>query len=151
MDVAAIKVEKIIAELNKQKDKQGLSYQAIADACEVSQTTIIRIFKGEAEPTITMLQSIAAAVQYKPQEDMLLPPADCSQSQYTEYLIATMRQQASDNARHIAELRTHYNMLHSQDRRTILWLSVSIVVLVVFLVSWLIFDILHPEIGWITR
>lgn len=151
MDVAAIKVEKIIAELNRQRGEQGMSYQAIADACEVSQTTIIRIFKGEAEPTITMLQSIAAAVQYKPQEEPLLPPADCSQSQYTEYLVAALRQQANDNSRHIAELRTHYSMLHQQDRRTILWLSVSIVILVVFLVSWLIFDILHPEIGWITR
>lgn len=79
-----------------------------------------------------------AAVQYKPQEETPLPPADYSKSQYTEYPLASMRQQAGDNARHIAELRTHYNMLHSQDRRTILRLSVSIVVLVVFLASWLI-------------
>ena len=151
MDVAAIKVEKIIEELNRQRDERGLSYQTVADACEVSQTTIIRIFKGETEPTVTMLQSIAAAVQYVPEEPEQLPPRGCSNEQYTEYLSAELSRREGEHRRHIMQLQAHYNALNRQNRRVILILGLAITVLVIFLVGWLIFDIMHPNIGWIQR
>lgn len=151
MDVAAIQVSKIIKEINEQRNAQGLSYQAIADACEVSQTTIIRILKGETEPTVTMLQSIAAAVQYKQPPEDHSPPSDIDKDKYIEYLRFLIRQQTVDHDRHSAEMRTHYSMLHRQDRRTITLLAICVAILVIFLVTWLVFDILHPEIGWIRQ
>lgn len=57
----------IITELSRLRSARNLSYQAVADACEVSQTTIIRVFNGETEPSYALLQKIAAAVQYKPE------------------------------------------------------------------------------------
>lgn len=151
MDVAAIKVEEIINELNRQREKRGISYQAVADACDVSQTTIIRIFKGATEPTVTMLQSIAAAVQYVPAEPERWPPSGCSNEQYTEYLSAELSRREEEYRRHIMQLQAHYNALNRQNRRVILILGIAVAVLVVFLVGWLIFDIMHPNIGWIQR
>lgn len=49
------------------------------------------------------------------------------------------------------QMQTYYGMLHRQEHRAILFLSIGVTVLVVFLVSWLVFDILHPSIGWIKR
>ncbi len=151
MDVAAIKVEEIMKELNRQREARGISYQTVAEACGISQTTIMRIFKGKTEPTITMLQSIAAAVQYVPTEPEQLPPSGCSNEQYTEYLSAEIVRRQEEYRRHIMQLQAHYNALNRQNRRVILVLGISVAVLVIFLVGWLIFDIMHPEIGWIQR
>ena len=149
MDVAAIKVEEIMKELNRQRKERGISFQTVADACGISQTTIMRIFKGKAEPTITMLQSIAAAVQYVPTEPEQLPPSGCSNEQHTEYLSAELVRREGEYRRHIMQLQAHYNALNRQNRRVILVLGISVAVLVIFLVGWLIFDIMHPNIGWI--
>ena len=151
MDVAAIKVEEIMKELDRQRKERGISFQAVADACGISQTTIMRIFKGKAEPTITMLQSIAAAVQYVPEEPEQLPPSGCSNEQYTEYFSAELVRREGEYRRHIMQLQTHYSILNRQNRRVILGLVIAVTVLVIFLVGWLIFDIMHPEIGWIQR
>ena len=151
MDVAAIKVEGIIKELNRQREARGISYQAVADACGISQTTIMRIFKGKTEPTITMLQSIAAAVQYVPTEPEKLPPSGCSNEKYTEYLSAEIVRRQEEYRRHIMQLQAHYNALNRQNWRVVMILGLSVAVLVIFLVGWLIFDITHPEIGWIQR
>lgn len=49
------------------------------------------------------------------------------------------------------QLQTHYSLLNRQNRRVILIMGISIAVLVIFLVGWLILDIMHPGTGWIQR
>lgn len=44
-----------------------------------------------------------------------------------------------------------HQMLHRQDRRVITFLIVCITVLVLFLIFWLVMDVIHPSIGWIQR
>lgn len=64
---------------------------------------------------------------------------------------ATITRQSEDYRRHIMQMQTYYGMLHRQEHRAILFLSIGVTVLVVFLVSWLVLDVLHPSIGWIKR
>ena len=68
-----------------------------------------------------------------------------------DYLRAALRQQTQDYNRHVTQLQTHYSMLYRQDRRVITFLIVCITVLVIFLIFWLVMDVLHPSIGWIQR
>lgn len=143
-----MEISDLIAELDAKRLERGMSYQAVADACGVSKATIYRTLTGVTEPTAQLLQHIEAAVQYVPPVPDTLPPAECSEA-YVDYLRASLRQQTEDYNRHIAQLQTHYSMLHRQDRRTITFLAACVTVLVIFLIFWLILDILHPEIGWI--
>lgn len=142
-------VSDLLAELDALRIARGMSYQALADACGVSKATIYRALSGVTNPTAQLVQQIEAAVQYTPEVPVQLPPPNHSMEEYVEYLQATLTRQNADYKRHIMQLQTHYNMLHRQDRRTILCLSIGVTVLVVFLVFWLVLDILHPEIGWI--
>lgn len=97
------------------------------------------------------MQSIEAAVQYTPEEHPVLPAPGQSMEEYVEYLQATIIRQSEDYRRHTMQLQTHYSILNRQNRRVILIMGISIAVLVIFLVGWLIFDIMHPGTGWIQR
>lgn len=143
-----MEISDLLAELDALRVQRGMSYQAVADACGVSKATIYRTLTGVTEPTIQLVQRIEAAVQYVPPHSRQLPPADCTTEEYIEYLRQTITSQSQEYARHITQLQTHYSMLR---RRAIAILSVAVTVLVVFLVGWMIFDIIHPGIGWITR
>lgn len=144
-------IETHLMELDALRIAHGISYKALGEACGVSKSTIYRTLNRETEPTVQLVQRIEAAVQYTPEDASKLPPPNHSMEDYVEYLQATITRQSEDYRRHIMQLQTHYGMLHHQDRRTILFLAIGVTVLVVFLVFWLVLDILHPDIGWITR
>ena len=140
-----------LLELDARRVERKMSYQDLADACGVSKATIYRTINGTTEPTVRLLQSMEAALQYVPSAPETLPPAGCSNEEYTNYLRTTLIRREDEYRRHIMQLQTHYSILKRQNRRVILVMGISIAILVVFLVSWLVFDILHPEIGWIQR
>lgn len=70
MDFSTINLDALVPKLEARRVSLNLSYQNIADACNVSQSTIIRIFKRQADPSIVVLKSILAAVKY----DIVSPP-----------------------------------------------------------------------------
>lgn len=146
MDIADLLVK-----LDTLRIARGMSYQTVADACGVSKATIYRALTGVTEPTAQLVQRMEAAVQYNPESAAQLPPPNHSPEEYVDYLRATIARQTEEYNRHITQLQTHYSMLHRQDRRTILFLSIGVTVLVIFLIFWLVLDILRPEIGWIKR
>lgn len=115
------------------------------------KATIYRAMNGTTDPSARLVQSIEAAVQYAPAEPDTLPPSGCSNEEYTDYLRTTIIRREAEYQRHILQLQTHYSILNRQNCRVILVMGIAITVLVVFLVGWLIFDIMHPEIGWIQR
>lgn len=139
-----------MAELDALRVARGMSYQTVADACGYSKATIYRAMTNATEPTAQVVQRIEAAIQYAPVAEPIIP-ADCSQEAYNDYLRTALRQQHADYNRHILQLQTHYALLHRQDRRTILLLSIGIVVLIAFLVAWLVYDVLYPTVGWFQR
>lgn len=146
MDIADLLVE-----LDTLRIARGMSYQTVADACGVSKATIYRALTGVTEPTAQLVQRMEAAVQYNPECAAQLPPPNHSPEEYVDYLRATIARQTEEYNRHVTQLQTHYSMLHRQDRRTILFLSIGVTVLVIFLIFWLVLDVLRPEIGWIKR
>lgn len=140
----------MLAELDAMRTARGLSYQAVADSCNVSKATVYRALTGATEPTVQLVQQIAAAVQYKPR-DPEPQLTDYTQEGYVEYLKVSMRYQAEANDRRVQQLHAHYNMLRNQDRRTIRMLSLILALLVAAFILWLIIDVTHPTVGWFQR
>lgn len=143
-------ISDLMAELDAQRIAMGLSYQAVADSCNVSQATVYRAFTGRTEPTARLMQDIAAAVQYKP-VSRDIAPRDFTQEGYTQYLQETLSQQREENERRVKSLHAHYNRLLNQDRRTIRMLALALILLVSAFIIWLIIDVTHPTVGWFQR
>ncbi len=141
----------LLAELDALRERRGLSYKDVADACQVSKATVYRALTGATgEPSMQLVQSIAAAVQYNPPAPA--PElADLSKDAYIDYLKAMMNRSAEDTNRRIEQLHAHYNRLLAQNRRTIAWLSAILAGLVIAFIIWLIIDVTHPTIGWFQR
>lgn len=144
-----MEISDLLSELDALRVQRGMSYQAVADACGVSKATIYRTLTGATEPTVQLFQRIQAAVQYVPPSAQQPPPASCSKEEYAEYLRETIIRQDLEFSRRITQLQTHYSLLRRQDRRSIAVLAAAVTVLVIFLVVWLVLDILHPGAGWI--
>lgn len=145
-----VEISDLLSELDALRLQRGMSYQAVADACGVSKATIYRTLTGATEPTIQLVKRIEAAVQYVPPSAGQQPPASFSKEEYAEFLRETIIRQDQEYSRHITQLQTHYSLLRRQDRRAIAVLAAAVAVLVIFLVVWLVLDILHPGAGWIS-
>lgn len=137
-------------ELDALREARGLSYQAVADACNVSKATVYRALHGATEPTAQLVQQIAAIVQYKPANNDVAP-RDYTQDAYIDYLQAAIQRQTDENDRRVRQLHAHYNMLRNQDRRTIRMLALALALLISAFIIWLIIDVTHPTVGWFQR
>ena len=73
MDLSSVDIGVLLSELEEKRLALHLSYQSVADACGVSQATIIRIFKQKVEPSAALLQKIASAVKYESSPSALIP------------------------------------------------------------------------------
>lgn len=141
----------LLEELESLRLARGLSYQDVADACGVSKATVHRALSGStAEPSMQLVQNIAAAVQYRPTREFLAQ-TDFGKDGYIAHLQATMQQQSEDNDRRVLQLHAHYNMLRAQDRRTIRYLAFALTLLIAAFIVWLIIDVTHPTVGWFQR
>lgn len=150
MDLSNVDLGVLLAELEEKRQSLHLSYQSVADACGVSQTTIMRIFKRKVEPTAAMLQKIASAVKYESSPSALVPQG-YSQEEYIRYQQEFMDQERQIHERRARQQEAHYNMLLQRGRRTILSLSIILTLLVAAFIIWLIIDVMHPNIGWVQR
>lgn len=150
MDFANIDLDILLPELDARRDTQNISYQKVADACQVSQTTIIRIFKRQTEPSVAMLQKIAAAVKYEPRREEIILTG-YTQEDYIQFLQRTLEAQKEEHNLRTAQQEAHYNMLLAEKNRWIRYLFLAVILVAGFLVGWLIIDVTHPHIGWIQR
>lgn len=150
MDLSNVNIDALIATLDGQRMSLKMSYQAVADACGVSQTTVMRILKKQTEPTMAMLQQIAHAVKYEPNHEPIVLE-DYTKDAYVDYLRKSLEEEKLEQGVRLAQQEAHYNMLLAQKTRTITTLSVILVMVSVFLVGWLIMEILIPTQGWIRR
>lgn len=141
-------VSDVLMQLDGLRLEKGLSYQAVADGCGLSKSTVCRILNGQSEPTIQQLQAIAATVQYKP-EGAVIIPQDATQEAHIAYLKELIQKQAAENDRRTRQLQAHYNMLHQQDRRTIVVLGAILGILVLFICGLFVYDFAHMDRGWI--
>ena len=138
----------VIPDMDSQRKKMKLSYQAIADAVGVSQSTIQRLFTRKSSPTYELLQRVAAAIKYEPTEEPLFPTGYTLED-YTEYLKRQMIKQAGDYERQLLQQEMLFNRMVRLNRRAIKWLSICLGVLVAVFILWLIIDMSHPSHGWL--
>lgn len=150
MKLTNVDQSQLLLDLDAQRKSMNLSYQNVADACEVSQATIIRVFKNQSEPTFDLLQKIAAAVHYdaKPAPVML---EGYTKEEYISYLKELIERREEDYKIREAKADARHNLIVSQKTRTIRYLTICIILLAVGFIFWLIMDIIHPTMGWFNR
>lgn len=141
-------ISELLAELDACRASRGMSRKSVADACGVSEATISRAFNQTVEPSYKLLQDIAAAVQYQPNSAVIVPD-DSTQEAYIAYLRELLQRQREDNDCRVRQLQAHYNMLHRQDRRTIVVMGAILGVLVLFICGLFVYDFAHLDRGWI--
>ena len=150
MDFAKLDLDLLLSELDGCRTSLNLSYQNLADACQVSQATVIRIFKKQSEPSMAMLQKLAAAVKYVPRTEPIILTG-YTQDDYITYLQQSLEYEKEDQRIRLAQQEAHYNMLLGQKTRTITFLSGILFLFAIAFIAWLIIDVTHPDIGWIQR
>ena len=150
MNLTQTTPEQLIQELDALRVSQNLSYQNVADACNVSQATIFRAFKRQTEPTLELLQKIASAVGYEPAREPLVLQ-DYTQDAYVEFLQRTIAAEKEEHRLREARAEARHNMLINQKNRTIKYLSGILFIFAMGFITWLIVDITHPTVGWFQR
>lgn len=137
-----------VAELDAQRAAMGMSYQDVADACDVSRPTVYRALTGKTQPTMQLLHNIAAAVQYKEKREDILPD-DLTTEAYIAYLKQLVRQKDAEIDSRAKQLHAHYNKLLRQGKREKnIWMFVAIVLIITFVLLFL-YDFSHLDRGWI--
>lgn len=148
MDFSNIDMDVFITELDTRRCALNLSFQNIADACGVSQSTIIRIFKRNTEPTVDILQKIMYAVSYEsPKEEIVL--GGYTQDDYIQFLRQSLVSREEAHTIEVGRLRADYNMTLLEERRTKRFRGILLSIETVFLVGVLTYDFLCHDRGWI--
>lgn len=90
MDFAGMPLEELVPLLETKRRQLNLSYQNVADACNVSQRTIMRVFKGQQPPAYDLLQHIVSALEMDYAQAPIAPQSSASDD-YVDYLKKTDR------------------------------------------------------------
>ena len=137
-------------------DKQAeikMTNQQLSDASNVPKPTIERIKRGDTpNPTIQTVLDLAAAVGYSfsnHPETVAPVPDDKIKDPMTIHMISIYEKRGMAYEERIKRITAHFNMLLAEKNRWIKFLLCMNLILIVFLVSILIVDILHPDIGWV--
>lgn len=125
-DFTKANLDEVIPDMDRHRAKMKMSYQAIADACEVSQSTIVRLFKRQSNPTFELLQAVASAIKYEPHADIVLPKGHTVEA-HIDFLERTIIQQKGDYERQLLQQEAMFNRTNRQDRRTIAYLCAALV------------------------
>lgn len=143
-----MEIQEIVTKLDAQRCAMGMSYQDLADACEVSKATIYRVFVGKTRPTAQLLQNIAATVQYTEKNPEIFPD-ELTQEAYIAYLKQLVRQKDEAIELRAKQLHSHYNkLLRQSKRRETIWAVLALVFMATFIVLFL-YDFSHLDRGWI--
>lgn len=146
--MSEIDIAEYVAELDAQRTAMGMSYQDVADACDVSKPTIYRALTGKTEPTMRLLQNIAAAVQYKERREPVLPD-ELTQEAYIAYLKQLVAQKDEEIDLRAKQLHAHYNKLLRQSKRSkIVWVILALFLAAIFIILFL-YDFSYLDRGWI--
>ncbi|MBR2319505.1 MAG: helix-turn-helix transcriptional regulator [Clostridia bacterium] len=139
-DFTKADLDVVIPDIDRQRQAMHMSYQAMADACDVSQTTIIRVIKRQTSPTFDLLQKMAAAVRYEPTQQDVILPQGYTPDDYIEYLKRLVTRQRGDYERQLLQAEAQYNRLRNQDRRLIKILCIVLGVFAVVFVAFRAID-----------
>ena len=127
-------VQDIIFGIITQKEATGMTNQQIADSAKVSKTTVDRLLRNDpgTSPNAQTLIDIANAVGY--QIGGTEPHSEVREI-YEEQ---------------IKQTEAHYNRMLTLQNRWLRFAVILCLILLVFVIAMLLFDMTHPDTGWIT-
>lgn len=145
-----MQTNEIISGIIRCKEESGLTNQQLADASGVPKSTVDKILSGRTEnPTLQNILDLANAVDYTFSRHTELPPVPVSPGDSDNRIEAIYKDRIAAYERLIARDQRHNNMLLAEKNR---WLKLSLIlniVLVVFIIGVLIYDITHLDVGWV--
>lgn len=148
MDFTKIDVNELVTDLDAKRKELNLSYQNVADACNVSQSTIIRIFKKDSEPTLTVLQQIVSILEYEFVQAPIAP-INASNEEYIRYLHEIIEFERKDKKIRLDQQAAKHNMAINQERREKRWWRGTAIALMGTFVALFFYDFTHLDRGWI--
>lgn len=127
-------VQDIIFGIITQKEATGMTNQQIADSAKVSKTTVDRLLRNDpgTSPNAQTLIDVANAVGY--QIGGTEPHSEVREI-YEEQ---------------IKQTEAHYNRMLTLQNRWLRFAVILCLILLVFVIAMLLFDMTHPDTGWIT-
>lgn len=127
-------VQDIIFGIITQKEAIGMTNQQIADSAKVSKTTVDRLLRNDpgTSPNAQTLIDVANAVGY--QIGGIEPHSEVREI-YEEQ---------------IKQTEAHYNRMLTLQNRWLRFAVILCLILLVFVIAMLLFDMTHPDTGWIT-
>lgn len=149
MDISAMPVSELIPKLDEKRVSMGLSFQNVADACGVSQRTIIRFFRqgNKASPSVDLLQNVIAAVEYEFIQPPIAP-ASLTNDEYPQYLIQCLEYERDDKRIRLAQQEARANRKQAEHMKIILALAAVILLFTFFVCGVLAYDLSHFDRGW---
>lgn len=158
--------------LTSLKEKSGLTYEAIAEKCGMSETTIKNLFLGRTEdPRLNTVGPVTYALngsidemytgkgKVEIQEISLNSIKEMYEFQLAEFKaseeirVANIR---ADHEKHREDINNHFErLLTEKDKNTLLWKKVALVCFgvacigLIVLITLLILEVSNPELGWI--
>lgn len=147
-------VTDIIDGIIEKKNVNGMTNQQLADASGVPKTTVDRVLRRETpNPSMQTVLDLAAAVGYSfsnhPEQAPAGPAEVGIKDPMMLHIISVYETRGRAYEERIKRVTAHFNMLLTEKNRWIKFSMILNIVLVVFLVGILIFDVLHPDVGWI--
>lgn len=133
-----------IDRINNERLRQSLSYQQFADMSGVSQSTAHRTLTGKTIPDGATIDAMEEA----------LGITDNPAGEPIQFLAESnpiLERYLNTQEARINRMRAHYNMLLAEKNRWIMMLFILSLILVIFICGILVFDVLHPDIGWIRQ
>lgn len=127
-------VQDIIFGIITQKEATGMTNQQIADSAKVSKTTVDRLLRNDpgTSPNAQTLIDVANVVGY--QIGGTEPHSEVREI-YEEQ---------------IKQTEAHYNRMLTLQNRWLRFAVLLCLILLVFVIAMLLFDVTHPDTGWIT-
>lgn len=131
-----------IEAINNARITQGLSVRQLSDMAQLSASTVYRTLSGKTTPVEYTVQAMETALGITEAETVDSPALGRKVDPTIEGYILSLQ---IKNDRIVA----HYNMLLASKGR---WLTLSFalnIILVMFIIGILIYDLRNPDIGWI--
>lgn len=148
MDFDKVQLEELVPQLEDKRRLLNLSYQNVADACNVSQRTIIRIFKQQQTPSVDLLQRIVAALDFDYVRTPFAPQS-AAMEDYVEYLKAIITFEREDKKIRLDQQEARHNRQQNATRRILIVMIGVCTIMGLFICGLFTYDLMHRDRGWI--
>lgn len=135
--------KELIAGIIAQKESSGMTNQQIADAANIARTTVDRALRNEDDksPNLQTIMAIANAVGYPLEQEQEIEKLSAEDSH-----IRFIRSLYEDR---IQQLENYYNRTTRTQAHWIYTLAALCVLLFIFIICMLLYDVTRPDVGWI--